>query len=200
MYFSPSMLALYDSPAVDDCKPITDLLHNELVAKIKLGEVLLADNSGNPYTEAVIYTPPPLTLNELFAVRIDNLDKDYEFASGYLRTGYPSSETATWTLQVMEAGRYKDWVDGGSVGPAPSVQFLTYLLVGRQQGGVEGDLLELVNRVIVNNNIYTPLLALMTGHRHAAEKALKLALSQNDRPGVEAITWDFIGLIPQPAQ
>lgn len=196
MYFSPSQLALFDSPVFDDCKSISNELHNELVAKMATGEQLLADNDGNPYTETIVVNTPPLTLQELFTERLHKLDTDYEFASGYLRTGYPESETATWTLQVMEATRYQTWITEGSIGTPPPVQFLTYLLAGRQQGGVPGDLTELVGRVIANNNIYTPLLALMTGHRHAAEKALKLALSQNDQPGVEAITWDFIAIIP----
>jgi hypothetical protein len=200
MYFSASTKSFSPTVIWPDCRSISNVLYNEVTEQLQRGRVLMADANGDPYTIEPVIIPIVYTLDETFDIQYTKLSLEYEQTSEFLRQGYPKSECDTWTLQVEEAGRFIDWVTAGSIGEHPKVQFLYSLWIGRQQGGILETLPELVSKVIYNNNIYTPILALITGHRHSIERELRLAKATGSKSNVLAVTWNFMEMIAQASK
>lgn len=195
MYFSASDKSFSPMVIWPDSRSISAERYNIVTEELLRGRVLMSDVNGDPYTTAPNVEEVIYTLDETFEMQLDKLSIDYEIASAFLRQGYPKSECDTWTLQIEEAHRYVAWIGGGSTGPSPGIQFISSLWVAREQGGYVETLAELIDKILHNNNIYTPLLAVITGHRHVKERELHYAKASGSKSTVAAVTWDYMGVI-----
>lgn len=195
MYFSPSTKDFYDSPVIPDCFEVSPAIHNYILEQVGKGKIIELDVDNMP----IAVSPPPTnteptTVEGVYQWRLGLLNTAYEAAASFLKSTYPATETDTWYRQLNEAALYQTWVTGGAVGNPPPTQFLDILLSERQSGGVTGDMMDLVTRILGLNSVYTPLLASLTGHRHVAEKALNNARSVGDIPALKLVSWDFMSI------
>ena len=197
MYFSPSQKGFFSDVAFPDCFEVSRDIHNTVMDKVREGKVIDVDVDGYPI--AVDPAKPVVveTIDSVYNARLNKLNEAYETAAAKLKYTYPTTETDTWYMQLNEAVAYKTWQQGGSVGQPPATPFLTILLAGRQEGGVPGDMADLVARVLGLNGIYIPLLAQITAIRHVADKALKAAKAVGDIPALKLVTWDFVSVFQQ---
>jgi hypothetical protein len=192
MFYSASAKSFSPSVIWDDSRPISNALYNEVSEQLARGRVLMSDPNGDPYTVAPVIIEVVYTLEEIYEMQLEKLSNDYELMSSFLRSGYPKSECDTWTLQIEEANRYTDWVSKGSIGPRPPSQFLSALWAGRKLGGMVETLDELIGKVIRNNNVYTPVLALITSYRHVTLLALYAAKMTDSKTVLSNVKWDFM--------
>ncbi|MCY1293720.1 hypothetical protein D9M68_18660 [compost metagenome] len=192
MYFSPGTCQFYSSPdAVGDCVEVPDELHNSVLAVVAQGGTIEANQEGMP-VGVPRPLPAALTLEEMFHLRLNDCNTQYSNAVTALRGTYPFAETTTWPVQIKEALDYDAWRTAGSQGTPPSTPFLTDLTAQRDARGVGSGLVDLVDRVLANNLIYSPGVARITSIRHAAEQALYVAAYMTQTAeAIQAVTWDF---------
>lgn len=190
MYFSPSQLGFFDSPAFADCKQVSDEVHNAIMDVVSLGGQIAADENGDPVAVHPA-SAAPMTIQDVFDTKLKQCNAEYEQAVAALRGEYPFSETTTWPVQIKEAQEYAAWRAAGSVGNPPATPFLTDLSNERDARDVGAGLEDLVDRVIANNEVYGPEMARLTAIRHDAELELYTALSSNNQSAVEAVTWSY---------
>ncbi len=194
MYFSPSAKQFFDSQVVPDAFEVTNEIHNYILDQLRLGKVIDVDQDGMPIAVTPVRPTQPETVESVYLDQLRKLNEAYETAANQLKFTYPTTETDTWYMQFNEAITYKQWMVTGSVGEPPSTPFLSILLASRQEGGVPGDMADLVARVLGLNAIYTPLLARLTGMRHVADKALKVAKAVDDIAALKLVSWDFMSI------
>lgn len=196
MYFSASNLAFINrSGHWSDSVPVSDELHNTIMSELESGRVLSAVD-GQPVT--VPRDPEPeLPIEQLVSNTIYRLNGDYEQAVSKLRGTYPLAETTTWPVQSAEAKVYDAWRVAGSIGTPPETPFLTDLTAARTAQGVGDGLVDLIDRVIANDAIYSPAISYLTATRHAAEKALLMAKALDNIEEVKAVTWSFSFELPE---
>lgn len=190
MYFSPSSLAFFDSQVLPDCRPTTDAVHNQIMDIVAQGGAIGVDENDDPVGIPPA-AAPALTLATAFKQKLDNCNLDYDQAVNVLRGTYPFAETTTWPVQIKEAQSYDAWRIAGRVGDPPVTQFLSDLTAQRDARGIGAGLEDLVDRVLTNNNMYSPAMAQLTAARHSAEQALTVALTAEDMQAIQAVTWDF---------
>ena len=192
MYFSPGTRQFYsDQNAVGDCVDVPDELHNAVMDIVSQGGTIGADEQGMP-VGIPRPAPAPLSLEELFHLRLNDCNDEYTSAFNTLRGTYPFAETTTWPVQIKEALDYDAWRDAGSQGNPPATPFLNDLTAQRAAQGVGAGLIDLIDRVLANNLVYSPALARITSIRHAAEQALTVAAYvTQSAEAIQAVTWDF---------
>lgn len=196
-YFSPSRKGLFNIPVGDDCILLSEETANTLLAAMAEGKLLDADNEGNPITVDAPRVPTQeeqylaLPIAERLTVQLGKLNRDYDEVVAMLSRDYPTSEIQTWTIQVTEARAYKQWADAGRSGDAPATPFLTQLNAGRVEAGVGEGFDDLVDRILANDAVYSPVIAGYTAYRHGIEKQLTEAAYLEDEDGFNAITWVF---------
>lgn len=197
MYFSAIELAFINRPDVwPDSVAVSDELHNQIVAEMAAGRVLAVDGQGQPTTNAAP-PEPELPIEQLVSNTIYRLNGEYEAAVTKLRGNYPAGEITTWPVQIAEAKAYDDWRKAGSNGTAPLTPFLTDLNNARTAKGVGEGLVDLIDRVLANDSIYSPAISYLTAVRHAAEKDLLMAKEIGTREDVLAVTWSFALELPE---
>lgn len=190
MYFSAINVAFINSPIWDDCVEVSDEVHNEIIVKLQEGYILAVGPGGGP----IVLDPIPheeLSINQLFAFKINDLNEAYEQSFSILHETYPFSETTTWPVQVTEAYAYDAWRTNGAVSPAPQTPFLTDLSLQRDLRDVGAGLEDLVDRVLNNNAIFSPAVAALTAIRHKAEKDMTIAKLSNDYASLRDYTYTF---------
>lgn len=190
MFFSPSALGFFDSSVSEDCREVSNEVHNSVMDLVAQGKILSADENGNPIT---LDPPPPpeLTPGEKIAAHIKKLNEEYEYAFAQVRSTYPLSEASTWPVQIKEALEYDKWRTEGRVGDAPLTPFLTDLTAKRDARGVGAGLEDLVDRVLANNSIFQPAITELTARRHEAEQAIWVHYQGGSLENALAVTWDF---------
>lgn len=199
MYFSASELAFINRPDHwPDSIAVTDAVHNQIMSELASGRVLAVDGEGQPITNEQP-AEPELPIEQLVSNTIYKLNGDYEAAVAVLRGNYPSAEITTWPVQIAEAKLYDEWRTAGSTGTAPATPFLTDLSDARTAKGVGDGLIDLIDRVLANDTIYSPAISYLTAVRHAAEKDLLMAQSIGTIADVKAVTWDFTFPVPPEA-
>lgn len=199
MYFSASELAFINRPDHwPDSIAVTDAVHNQIMSELASGRVLAVDGEGQPITNEQP-AEPELPIEQLVSNTIYKLNGDYEAAVAVLRGNYPSAEITTWPVQIAEAKLYDEWRTAGSTGTAPATPFLTDLSDARTAKGVGDGLIDLIDRVLANDAIYSPAISYLTAVRHAAEKDLLMAQSIGTIADVKAVTWDFTFPVPPEA-
>jgi hypothetical protein len=176
---------------------VSDALHNQILSETAAGRVLSVDEDGHPVTVAKP-AEPELPFEQLVSNTFFQLNADYEHAVTLLRDTYPFAETTTWPVQIAEAKTYDAWRNAGSEGTAPLTPFLSDLTAARTAQGVGNGLVDLIDRVLHNDSIYSPAVAFLTATRHATEKALLMAHALNDIDTVKTMTWSFAYQIPVP--
>lgn len=197
MYFSPYHKAFFDNPSVPGCRPVPVEVHNYLMNLVKTQRyIIAADENGDPI--AVPPTAKPaMTQPEVLKLRIKQLNDEYTAAVSQLRGNYPEAETSTWPVQVAESKSYRKWEDkvaslgAEAAGPAPSTPFLTDLTNMRDMYGIGSGLADLVNRVLVNNSMYSPAMGFLTATRHSAERGLLIADATGGIAEINAVMWSF---------
>lgn len=197
MYFSAAKLAFINLPTIwPDVIEVSDALHNQIMDEVSSGAVLSVDENGLPVT---IPKPPEpeLSLEQLVSNTCFKLNTEYEEAVDKLRDTYPFAETTTWPVQIAEAKTYDAWRNAGSEGTAPLTPFLSDLTAARTAQGVGNGLVDLIDRVLANDSIYSPAIAYLTATRHATEKALLMAKSLGNIETVKTITWSFAFELPE---
>jgi hypothetical protein len=197
MYFSAIELAFINRPDQwADNVAVTDSVHNQIMAELATGRVLSADQDGLPIT---IPAPPApeLPIEQLVSNAIYTLNLDYEQAVTKLRGNYPAGEITTWPVQIAEAKLYDEWRVAGSTGTAPATPFLSNLSDARTAKGVGDGLVDLIDRVLANDTIYSPAISYLTAVRHAAEKDLLMAKALGNVETVKAVTWSFTFVLPE---
>jgi hypothetical protein len=197
MFFTPSRKSLSNVALSEDSVLLEADKVEEIMAGLSSGKLLDTDIDGNPVLKDPSLTKSneevfsELPLKNRLAILLTRLNKDYDKTVAILNSGYPEAETQTWTLQVSEARVYQSWIKSGRMGKKPSVPFLERLVEGRIAAGVEGDLADLVGRVLHNDGIYSPALAGFTAYRHGIEKQLKTAVHLADEKAFNVIEWHF---------
>lgn len=180
MYYSPSRLAFINlsTPAWSDLRPVSAEVYKDISEKLAAGtHVLDNDEDGNPI--AVEAPPKPeQTPDELFAVRMVELNQSYNRATNKLFSTYPLVETISWNDQTREARDLIAAITDDT--PLPETPFLTNLHSRRVAGGIEESLEQLARRVIELHGIITPPFADITGKRHLAERQLQTAKTAPD--------------------
>lgn len=100
------------------------------------------------------------TTQEIFTLKLEQINREYEISIEALTAGVPNSEKQTWTKQELEARSYL--VDNTT--PTP---FIDGIVTNR---GVPKDYL--VSKIIEKADAYTYTVAKLTGERQAKEDAL----------------------------
>lgn len=197
MFFTPSRKSLSNLALSEDSVLLQADKVEEILNGLSNGKILDADIEGNPVLKDAVQKKTQeevfadLTLNNRLAIQLNRLNADYDKAVAFLNADYPEAETHTWTLQVSEARAYQNWIVSGRMGKKPPAPFLECLVEGRNAAGVEGDLADLVGRVLHNDGVYSPALAGFTAYRHGIEKQLKTAVHLADEEAFNAIEWYF---------
>jgi hypothetical protein len=196
MYFSAIELAFISRPDVwPDSIVVSDEIHNTIMTELANGRVLSADGNGYPVT--VEHPPEPeLPIEQLVSNTIYKLNGDYEAAVTKLRGNYPAGEITTWPVQIAEAKLYNTWRLAGSTPPSPDTPFLIDLSSARTAEGVGDGLIDLIDRVLANDAIYSPAISHLTAVRHAAERDLLMAKAIGTVDDVKAVTWNFSMELP----
>lgn len=197
MYFSATELAFINRPDHwPDSIVVTDEVHNQIMSELALGRVLAVDGTGHPTT--LEHPPEPeLSIEQLVSNTIYKLNGEYEAAVTKLRGNYPAGEITTWPVQIAEAKLYNAWRLAGSTPPNPDTPFLTDLSAARTDQGVGDGLVDLIDRVLANDAIYSPAISHLTAVRHAAERGLLMAKAIGTIEDVKAVTWDFTMTMPE---
>ena len=203
-YFTPSRKGLSNIPLAEDSVLLTPEEAATIIAALAEGKVLGVDLEGKFTLEYAPYKPTAdeefsqLPIATKVAIKLGRLNADYDVAVAILNSGYPTSETHTWTLQVSEARIYMDWLNSDRKEKEPRVHFLNQLHQGREAAGIDGDLEDLVQKVLYNDSVYSPALASFTAYRHGMEKAIRTAAYLADEATLDAITWEFEQPDPAP--
>lgn len=134
---------------------------------------------------------PEETVAQAHAEMMMLLTADFTAAVKKLEGTYPPKETDTWTVQLTEAKAYDAWRQAGRVGDEPEIPFLRQMSEERTAFGVGAGLEDLVDRVLRNNDYYSPNMAKTVARRHAGEQALYIALQSGDAKTVRAVKWSF---------
>jgi hypothetical protein len=191
MLFSPSTKHFYSSDATGDCLEVTDELHNEVMEIVSNGGSIAIGENNLPI--GIVQSPPAaLTPLQLMANRLNECNAEYEVHVANLRGTYPFAETTTWPVQIKESQEYDAWRKAGRISDAPMTPFLNDLTSQRDINNVGSGLEDLVDRVLSNNEIYSPEISRLTAIRHATEQALYVAANVTASiEAVEEITWSF---------
>lgn len=115
---------------------------------------------------AITFTPPePHKLDELKAIKLNEINILYQQSIATLTPTYPDDERLTFDKQEQEA---RAWLADNST----STPFIDALATGRQM-----DKAELVNRIIAKADAFAIASGLLTGQRQRYEDLLDVAES-----------------------
>lgn len=196
-YFSPSRLVFNKSFKIwSDGVMISDERYEEIRQELLAGRTLTVAIGGYPVTIPPAIAPIEKDIVLLYRERLSLMNNDYEVAVAYLKQSYPLSEAITWPVQRDEAKATLAWVEANpetSIDEFPRelAPFIYDLYVSRRAEGIEGGLVDLAQRVLINDSMFSPALAKVTAHRHAVEKKMIAAVNDNDHAALRDITWRF---------
>lgn len=82
-----------------DAVEITVALHAELIEGQSQGKIISADKNGKP----VLKNPPPLTLDEVKAAKLAEINAACDAEIEAIKVSYPDTEVMSWDKQEQEA-------------------------------------------------------------------------------------------------
>ena len=191
-YFSPTGMVFYNSK-IGDAVLIDSKVAEDLINRLKLGHILKVDDVGNPYTVMPLAYKSDIKL--LYEYKIRTLSSDYEQACIKLRGEYPPTETVSFSLQLIEAIQYKQWMMSDRSSPAPMLFYIDKLSAERDAVNVGDGLEDLVNRILHNSFLYNTGMSKLTAYRHSLEKELKMLREEKKITLLEIKEWDFMELL-----
>lgn len=122
--------------------------------------------------------PPVLTLAELIANQIAQINRDFELAMQKITTGYPPNEITSWSKQETEARAYV--ADANAATP-----LLDALAEGR--GLTKADL---ASRILYKADLFAAVSGQLIGKRQGLEDVLDALPGEATAEDVEAVVWD----------
>lgn len=138
-------------------------------------------NKNNAYIDTIdggyeIKSVPAPTIDELRAIKLNDINAAYDTATSSLVSTYPQTELLTFDKQEAEARAY-------SADPSASTPFLSGLAQAR---GITLD--DLVGRVIAKSEAFAAAVATLTGQRQRYEDLLTVAKTAEE---IEAIVPEY---------
>lgn len=186
MFFSIAKVAFINVAAWSDCVKVDAAVYEDIMAKVSAGTHTLGADEQGPIAVPVVATV--LTAEQVLQIRLNNLNNEYETATGLLRSGYPLSESISWGDQVRES---KELLAADPEGAQPETPFIDALFSARADG-IDETKISLAERIVYLHGQITPPFAALTGKRHVAERALNEALTEaNPVDAINAVTWNF---------
>lgn len=186
-----TQFGVINSDSNKDCEKLiqscaTELSYDDIVALGMKGfeNIVSPANTVIGDDGAITFTPPePHKLDELKAIKLNEINILYQQSIATLTPTYPDDERLTFDKQEQEA---RSWLADNST----STPFVDALATGRQM-----DKAELVNRIIAKADAFAIASGLLTGQRQRYEDMLDAAetadavaaiVPQYSLPGTEA--------------
>lgn len=175
MHYSPSHNSFYTSEIHGDNIPadaveITVEEHQALLEGQSQGKRIVADENGYP----VLQDPPPLTLDEVKAAKLAEINAECDAEIGAIKATYPDTEVMSWDKQEMEARALL--ADAAAVTP----------LIDAIASARGLDRVELANRIIANADQFAVASGASIGKRQKLEDQINAAATVEQ---VAEIVW-----------
>lgn len=160
-------------------------------------EINVAEENGE-ILEWVDPFAPSTDPQMVFKEKLTEINLKAENEMHVITSTYPDFEMISWGKQEAEARKYKEWVESGSTGDAPSCLTLDAIALARSL-----TLDDLVDKVIFKADAFASQSGSVMGYRQSLEDQLEILLSSalaaqgKDESvsefieSMRAITWSF---------
>ena len=175
MFYSKSTGSFYATEIHGDNIPsdaveITTEEHQALLEGQSQGKIISADKNGKP----VLKNPPPLTLDEVKAAKLAEINAECDAEIGAIKATYPDTEVMSWDKQEQEARALL-------ANATATTPLIDSIASARGLGRVE-----LANRIIANADQFAVASGTSIGKRQKLEDQINAATTVEQ---VAEIVW-----------